>query len=234
MLNITEDKIAELKGKGFILMKDKEHFNARLVVPAGVLEADKMIKICDIAKKYGTGVVMPTVRFSMEIPGIKYDDIENVMKECDETGVIYGGTGARVRPVVPCKGTECKWGLIDTQKMGMEIHDKFYAAAAPHKFKINITGCPNNCAKVQFNDIGIMGAPKGMVKIFIGGKAGKTIIEGEEIGRIKAENINKAIETCLEFYRTHGMPKERFCVTLDKVRNTEEYEKFIESLLALA
>ena len=55
MLNITEDKIAELKGKGFILMKDKEHFNARLVVPAGVLEADKMIKICDIAKKYGTG-----------------------------------------------------------------------------------------------------------------------------------------------------------------------------------
>lgn len=90
MLNITEDKIAELKGKGFILMKDKEHFNARLVVPAGVLEADKMIKICDIAKKYGTGVVMPTVRFSMEIPGIKYDDIENVMKECDEAGVIYG------------------------------------------------------------------------------------------------------------------------------------------------
>ena len=28
-----------------------------------------------------------------------------------------------------------------------------------------------------------MGAPKGMVKIFIGGKAGKTIVEGEEIGK---------------------------------------------------
>ena len=177
---------------------------------------------------------MPTVRFSLEAPGIKYEDVENVMKECDEAGIIYGGTGARVRPVVPCKGTECKWGLIDTQKMGMEIHNAFFPQSAPHKFKINITGCPNNCAKVQFNDLGIMGAPKGMVKIFIGGKAGKTIVEGEEIGRIKAENVLKAVEICLEFYRAHGKTKERFCVTLDNMKGTDEYNKFIGDLLALA
>ena len=35
MLELTDERIAELKGKGFLLMKDKEHFNVRLVVPAG-------------------------------------------------------------------------------------------------------------------------------------------------------------------------------------------------------
>ena len=234
MLELTDERIAELKGKGFLLMKDKEHFNVRLVVPAGCMEADKMAKICEIANKYGSGVIMPTVRFSMEVPGIKYEDVENVMKEGDEAGIIYGGTGARVRPIVPCKGTECKWGLIDTQKIGMEIHDAFYAAPAPHKFKINVTGCPNNCAKVQFNDLGIMGAPKGMVKIFIGGRAGRSVVEGEEIARIKVENVLKAVDICLEFFRAHGKTKERFCVTLENMRGTDEYAQFIENMKALA
>lgn len=234
MLEISEERIAELKGKGFIFMRDKENFNVRLVVPAGVMEAGKMEKICEIAKKYGTGVIMPTVRFSMEIPGIKYDDVEKVMKECDEAGIIYGGTGARVRPVVPCKGTECKWGLVDTQKVGMDIHNAFYAAPAPHKFKINVTGCPNNCVKVQFNDLGIMGAPNGMVRIFVGGRAGRKVVEGTELGRIKAENVLKAVDSCLEFYRAHGQAKERFCVTLERVKDTDDYKKFVDDILALA
>ena len=50
MLNISEERIAELKGKGFLLMKDKEHFNVRFVVPAGCIDAEKVVKMCDIAK----------------------------------------------------------------------------------------------------------------------------------------------------------------------------------------
>ena len=234
MLNISDERIAELKGKGFILMKDKEHFNVRLVVPTGRVEADKMIKICEIAKKYGSGVVMPTVRFSMEVPGIKYEDIEALMKECEENGIIYGGTGAKVRPVVPCKGSDCKWGLVDTQKLGMDIHNAFFAAPAPHKFKISVTGCPNNCVKTQFNDIGFMGAPNGMIKIFVGGRAGRQVVSGIELGRIKAENALKAVEICLDFYRAHGKAKERFGVMLENMKDTPEYNKFVEDILALA
>lgn len=234
MLDISAERLAELKGKGFLFMKDQENFNVRLVIPAGIIEADKVVKMCEIAKKYGKGVVMPTVRLSLEVPGIKYEDIENVMRECDEAGIIYGGTGAKVRPVVTCKGTECKWGLIDTQKIGMEIHNEYFPTSAPHKFKINVTGCPNNCAKVQFNDLGIMGAPNGMVKIFVGGRAGRSVVPGTEVGRIKAENVLKAVDICLEFFRAHGKTKERFCVTLERMKDTEEYKSFVDSLLALA
>lgn len=234
MIEISEEKIAELKGKGFIFMRDKEHFNVRFVIPAGRENATKVAKICEIANTYGSGVVMPTIRFSLEVPGIKYEDVETVMKICDENEIIYGGTGARVRPVVPCKGSECKWGLVDTQKIGREIHDKFYAAPTPHKFKISITGCPNNCVKVQFNDLGIMGAPNGMVKLFIGGMAGRKVVAGTEVGRIKADNVLKAVEICIEFYRAHGKTKERFAITLNNMKDTAEYKQLMDDLLALA
>ena len=76
-------------------------------------------------------------------------------------GLETGGTGAKVRPVVSCKGTTCQYGLIDTFALSEEIHQRFYKGyrdvKLPHKFKIAVGGCPNNCVKPNLNDIGIIG-----------------------------------------------------------------------------
>ena len=72
-----------------------------------------------------------------------------------------GGTGSKVRPVVSCKGTTCQYGLIDTFSLSEEIHERFYHGYShvklPHKFKIAVGGCPNNCVKPDLNDLGIIG-----------------------------------------------------------------------------
>lgn len=72
-----------------------------------------------------------------------------------------GGTGSKVRPVVSCKGTTCQYGLIDTFALSEEIHHRFYEGyrqvKLPHKFKIAVGGCPNNCVKPDLNDLGIIG-----------------------------------------------------------------------------
>lgn len=43
-----------------------------------------------------------------------------------------------------------------------EIHRRFYQGyrevKLPHKFKIAVGGCPNNCVKPDLNDLGIVGA----------------------------------------------------------------------------
>ena len=45
--------------------------------------------------------------------------------------------------------------------MAAEIHERFFEGYAdvlfPHKIKISVGGCPNNCVKPDINDIGIMG-----------------------------------------------------------------------------
>jgi len=51
--------------------------------------------------------------------------------------------------------------LIDTFALARKIHDRFYTGYRqvdlPHKFKIGVGGCPNNCVKPDLNDFGIMG-----------------------------------------------------------------------------
>lgn len=161
---LTEQEIKSLKGQGYILQNDKEHFVCRIVTVDGSLTPEKGRKIFEIADKYGKGYANFTTRLSVEIPGIKYEDINTVRTELKEVGLYAGGTGPRVRPVVPCKGTVCNFGLLDTQELARRIHERFYlgfySVTLPHKFKIGIGGCPNNCIKPNLNDIGIMGQRK--------------------------------------------------------------------------
>ena len=76
-------------------------------------------------------------------------------------GLETGGTGAKVRPVVSCKGTTCQYGLLDSYGISEKIFERFYKGyrqvALPHKFKIAVGGCPNNCVKPNLNDVGIIG-----------------------------------------------------------------------------
>ena len=230
MLDVSAERLAELKSKGFLFMKDKEHFVVRIILPAGMATSDELKKIAYVADKYAEGKVVVTVRLNAEIPGIKYENVEPMMKEMEELGLVYGGTNVGVRPLVCCKGTVCKFGLIDTQKLCKELHDEFFEAPLPHKFKINITGCQNNCAKVQLNDLAFMGSPKNTLRVFIGGRFGRQSIIGEEICKIPYESAKDVTNVCLDFFKAHGKAKQRFGDLLNEMKDTTEYKEFIEKL----
>ena len=63
--------------------------------------------------------------------------------------------------MVSCKGTTCQYGLCDTFALSQKLHDLYYVGyhdvSLPHKFKIAVGGCPNNCVKPNLNDLGIVG-----------------------------------------------------------------------------
>ncbi|MBO8435095.1 MAG: hypothetical protein IAC55_07240 [Tyzzerella sp.] len=234
MIDITQERLAELKSKGFLFMKDKEHFVVRIILPAGMATSDELKKISYLAEKYAEGKAVVTVRLNVEIPGIKYENVEPMMKEMEELGIVYGGTNCGVRPLVCCKGTVCKFGLVDTQKLCKELHDEFFEVPLPHKFKINITGCPNNCAKVQLNDLAFMGAPRNTLRVFVGGRFGRQSIIGEEICKIPYENARDVSRVCCGFFNKYGKSKQRFGDLLVEMKDTEEYVKFIEDIKAFA
>lgn len=93
--------------------------------------------------------------------GDSYEKIEEFREFIGREGLITGGTGPLVRPVVSCKGTTCQYGLLDSFGLSEEIHNRFYLGyhqvKLPHKFKIAVGGCPNNCVKPDLNDLGIIG-----------------------------------------------------------------------------
>ena len=117
--------------------------------------------LSEAAEKYGNGKITFTSRLTVELPGIAYENITPFIEFVGQEGMVTGGTGSKVRPVVSCKGTTCVFGLYDTQELAREIHERFYVAyhdvTLPHKFKIAVGGCPNNCVKPDLNDLGIVG-----------------------------------------------------------------------------
>ena len=162
---LTNEQIAKVKGLGFLRDKTTEDcFNCRVITRNGKITSKEAETIATAAKLFGNGELAMTTRMTIEIQKIPYSNIEKLINYLNENGLETGGTGPKVRPVVSCKGTTCQYGLIDTFDLSNEIHNIFYKGyhdvILPHKFKIAVGGCPNNCVKPDINDIGIIGQRK--------------------------------------------------------------------------
>ena len=159
---LTPEQIAKVKGLG--CLRDKRYediFNVRVITRNGKITSAEHSTVAEASALYGSSEVTMTTRLTLEIQGVPYDKIPELILFLKDRGLETGGTGAKVRPVVSCKGTTCQFGLIDTYALSGKIHERFYKGyhdtALPHKFKIAVGGCPNNCVKPDLNDLGIIG-----------------------------------------------------------------------------
>ena len=161
--SVPQSEITRVKGLGFLWDKrTPDKFNGRVITRNGKITARECAAIAEAARRFGSGEVAMTTRLTVEIQGVPFDNIEPMREFLrQEAGLETGGTGAKVRPVVSCKGTTCQYGLIDTYALSEKIHKQFYegyrTVKLPHKFKIAVGGCPNNCVKPDLNDVGIVG-----------------------------------------------------------------------------
>lgn len=161
--SVPQSEITRVKGLGFLWDKrTPDRFNGRVITRNGKITAQECATVAEAARRFGSGEVAMTTRLTMEIQGVPFENIEPLRQFLkEEAGLETGGTGAKVRPVTACKGTTCQYGLIDTYALSEKIHERFYVGyrqvQLPHKFKIAVGGCPNNCMKPDLNDVGIVG-----------------------------------------------------------------------------
>ena len=160
-LTVSSADEKKVKALGFLNNRGTDNFSARIITVNGKITADQQQCIAEAARLYGNGNITFTTRLTLEVQGVAYDNIEDFRTYIAKAGLETGGTGSKVRPVVSCKGTTCQYGLIDTFALSEEIHKRFYKGynqvKLPHKFKIAVGGCPNNCVKPNLNDLGIIG-----------------------------------------------------------------------------
>lgn len=159
---LPPEEIKRVKGLG--CLQDKRYpdiFNVRVITRNGLITADEQYHIAQAAKQFGSGQITMTTRLTLEIQGVPFNNIDPLLAYLNENNLETGGTGSLVRPIVSCKGTTCQYGLIDTFGLSEKLHERFYegyhTVTLPHKFKIAVGGCPNNCVKPNLNDLGIVG-----------------------------------------------------------------------------
>lgn len=158
---IPAAEVKRVKAQGFLRNRGTDNFSGRIITENGVLTAEQLKNLSEAALKFGNGNIAFTSRLTVELPGIPFEKIEEFRNYVAQADLQTGGTGSKIRPIVACKGTTCVFGLYDTQAVAAELHRRFFIGyhhvTLPHKFKIAVGGCPNNCVKPDLNDLGIIG-----------------------------------------------------------------------------
>ncbi|MDP3791698.1 MAG: hypothetical protein Q8R38_06615 [Candidatus Omnitrophota bacterium] len=216
-----------LKKRGFLRQKQDGFFVLRAKMPHGVYSPDNLLKINEIAAKYGRGIIHATTRQGLEIPFIKFEDIERVEKEIRAAGIETGTSGPRLRTTTTCPGNNwCKSGLINTFSLYDRIENELGIKCAmdlPHKFKIVISGCTNTCTRPQTSEIGIHGQVDLATKkigyaIYLGGCGGKTPRNGFKLDRIFTEDeALVVIEKTVKFFKENAKPKQRLALLIEEI-----------------
>jgi len=221
-MELTDEQKKSLQGQGYIPYKDGTHFSCRVLMPAGRMNAQEARKLTDVCEKYGRGYFTLTQRLNVELPWIKYQDLDTVTKELKEAGLSIGGTGLRVRPAHVCKGNVCKMSFFDTEEVAKQIDERFYRGLydvkLPNKFRIIVSGCGNGCTKPLLGCVGLRGRKQDQVAISIGGKFGKDHVIGRELPGLYS--ISEALdisEKAITYYRENGLQGERFAKTVERI-----------------
>jgi len=155
----------KLKKNAFRVTKHRGLTASRIRVPGGYLEAKYLGMIQDIAEIYGNGIVNITTRQGFELPGIKFEDMPKVNEllqpiieglGINQETAGQGYTAAGTRNVTACIGNNvCPYACYNTSAFAKRIEKAIFPNDL--HFKVALTGCSNDCAKVRMHDFGIMG-----------------------------------------------------------------------------
>jgi dissimilatory sulfite reductase (desulfoviridin) alpha/beta subunit len=149
-----------LKTGGIIKQRQKERFTVRLKCPGGRVPLSRLARIVDVAGKYAGEYIHISVRQSIELPYVHFQNLGHVKDELAEAGQEIASCGPRVRVPTACSGCEYNPnGLTNTQEMAAQVCERFFAKQPlAHKFKMSFSGCPIDCARTNEMDLGFQGA----------------------------------------------------------------------------
>ncbi|MBF0407282.1 MAG: NAD(P)/FAD-dependent oxidoreductase [Candidatus Riflebacteria bacterium] len=209
--------------KGVIIQRDKKTYAVAPHIPCGVISPATLRKIADVAEKYNAPALKLTSAARIAIVGIKEEDVDKIW---EELGMSKGAAvGLCVRSVKACPGTTfCKRGIKDSLPLGMKLDEKYHGMQLPSKFKIGVSGCPNQCAETCIKDLGFVGLPGGW-QVLVGGNGGALPRLSKELVRNLSDEEALAIaDRIIEFYRKNGRPHVRIGALIDKI-GFDEFKK---------
>jgi dissimilatory sulfite reductase alpha subunit len=170
------------------------HFHTiRVNQPAGwFYTSDALRTICDIWERHGSGLTnMHGSTGDMVLLGTTTDQLEPTFQELTQAGFDLGGSGSDVRTPSCCVGQgRCEWACYDTMKLcydlTMAYQDELHRPAFAYKFKIKMSGCPNDCvASIARADCSVIGTWKDDI-----------LVDEGEVAKYAADGLDIQKEVC--------------------------------------
>jgi ferredoxin-nitrite reductase len=149
-------------------------FMIRIKVPGGVLSSEQAQVIGQIAIDFANGPIPNphfgnnfldlTTRQDVQMHWIKMEDVPEIWRRLEEVGMTtVQACGDSARNVLCCPVSGLgREEIINAYPVAQAISDYFTGnkeyANLPRKFKMSVTGCVEDCAQAEINDIGLLPA----------------------------------------------------------------------------
>ena len=145
----------------------------RLHQPAGWFYTTEALRqVCDIWDKHGSGLLnMHGSTGDFVLLGCTTEALEDCFTDYLNAGWDLGGSSSDMRTPSCCNGmARCEYACYDTmglfQDLSMSYQDELHRPAFPYKFKIKMSGCPNDCvASIARSDLSIIGTWRDEIQI---------------------------------------------------------------------
>ena len=141
-------------------------------VPGGEITPDKLIVLGQVAKDYQ---LYTKINGGQRIVlfGAKLPDMPTIWQRLIDAGFESGQAYAKaLRTVKSCVGsTWCRYGLLDSVKLAIDVENRYKGVRAPHKIKMGVSGCTRECAEAQAKDVGIIATENGW-NLYVCGNGG--------------------------------------------------------------
>jgi NAD(P)H-nitrite reductase large subunit len=216
----------DLKEKGAIIQRDMQTYAIKAHAPGGFVEPSYMRKLADMAERFKIQAIKLTSAQRFMLIGLSEESVNEVIAELGENGT--AATGLCVRYVKACPGARhCKRGRQDSVAMGLEMDERYHGLQVGWKFKMGVSGCPNDCSEACIKDVGLIGTPKGW-NVVVGGNGGAS----PRLSLKLAENIPGSgealavVDKIISWFKSTG----RTC-RIGKIIDEIGIEKFRQEIL---
>jgi len=168
-------EVERLKWVGIYPQKQGgDAFMIRIKIPGGVLRPEQAEVIGQIAVDFANGPISNphfgnnfldlTTRQDVQMHWIHMEDVPEIWRRLEEVGMTtVQACGDSARNVLSCPVSGLGHDeILDAYPVAQEISDYFTGnreyANLPRKFKLSVTGCVEDCAQAEINDIGLLPA----------------------------------------------------------------------------
>jgi sulfite reductase (NADPH) hemoprotein beta-component len=239
---LTEDQFKPLRLMNGLYLQ-LHAYMLRVNVPYGTLSARQMHQFAHIARKYDRGYGHFTTRQNIQYNWIKLEDTPQILRDLADVEVTaIQSSGNCVRNITSDQYAGCAKDELADPRMYCELlrqysvlHPEF--SYLPRKFKIAVTGSPNDRAAVAVHDIGLRmhlnAAGEPGFEILVGGGLGRLPHIGQTIRDwIEPDHILSYVEAILRVYNLHGrrdnIHKARIKIIVSQM-GIEKFRELVEA-----
>lgn len=232
--DLTEEQFRPLRLMNGLYLQ-LHAYMLRVAVPYGTLNSAQMRTLASIARKYDRGYGHFTTRQNIQFNWPRLKDIPAILDELAAVEMhAIQTSGNCIRNVTTDQFAGAAADeIIDPRPVAeiirqwSSVHPEF--TYLPRKFKIAITGAPNDRAAVKFHDIGLMAQanPDGEVgwAVYVGGGLGRTPMIGKLInGFVPHEHLLAYLESILRVYNRYGRRDNKYKARLKILVHEEGLE----------